>query len=748
MSETETIFIEGLEDEGPGDIVGAIASKTSVSGNHIGNIQLNSPTRVEIPRKYTEEVVKVMDDNRIGQSEVEVWTDQAEKKTSSSEIDQYSEHWSTLVELERQQEMEEHEQEIRNLSGREREEEGRAILHLRGRDEGEGLSGFLVKFMRNRKGEQLPENEISVGDLVMISKKDPLRDDNPTGTVTEKTNYSITVSFGEKPGGFVYGKNLRMDLYVNDITYQRMLDALKQLNALEDEQKQIRDVITGIEQPASVEPRSINSWKNPQLNQSQKEAVRKATGSGECFLVHGPPGTGKTTTVIEAIQQHVEEGKSILATADSNMAVDNLVEFLVKQGVYVVRVGHPARVTPAIKEHTLDHMIQNHDLYQKSRDLRDQAFQIKDQQDDLTHPSGRWRRGLSNQRIQQLADEGRSTRGIPQKKIDEMAQWLNLQDRADELFERSDQLEEQAIDETLNSASVVCSTNSTAGSDLLEDRTFDVVVIDEATQATETSCLIPITKGRKVIMAGDHRQLPPTIKNQEAARNGMRRTLFEKLADWHGNQIKHLLNIQYRMNEVIMEFASKEFYDAELQADASVRHHTLNDDLKGTCSEDETIQQILDPEAPLVYVNTREVDASERTRAGSTSKENVKEAELISRLVQQVLSENLDPAEIAVIAPYDDQVDLLQDHLDLEDLEIKTVDGFQGREKDVVFISMTRSNVRGNIGFLKEKRRFNVALTRARRKAVAVGDESTLQSDDTYKSFIKYARKQGREVRL
>src|SRR6056297_1922187 len=206
---------------------------------------------------------------------------------------QYADRLGDLVEREREEEMRRHEKEIESLSGRERERRGRALLDMRGRDEGEGLGGHLVKFMREQKGERLPDTELRVGDLVMISKNDPLRDDNPTGTVTQVTNYSVTASFDPKPDSWVFGKGLRVDLYVNDITYQRLQDALAQLPTADGPLAHLRDVCTGAASAAATTPVDIADWHNPVLNESQRRAVRAALGTDDVHLIHGPPGTGK-----------------------------------------------------------------------------------------------------------------------------------------------------------------------------------------------------------------------------------------------------------------------------------------------------------------------------------------------------------------------------------------------------------------------------------------------------------------------
>jgi predicted DNA helicase len=312
---------------------------------------------------------------------------------------------------------------------------------------------------------------------------------------------------------------------------------------------------------------------------------------------------------------------------------------------------------------------------------------------------------------------------------------------------------------------VVCSTNSTAGSDLLEPAnpdeetssrigTFDTLVIDEATQATAPSCWIPMMHARRAILVGDHKQLPPTILNREAAESGLQYTLFERLARHHEtdpekpDSIRSLLRTQYRMHETIMGFSSRRFYDDRLEADDTVRYHTLADlGVTTVALPDDTRRDILDPEAPLVFVDTSGIDAPERQRAGSHSRENPREATIVTQLAADLIDAGVAPDQIAVIAPYDDQVDRLEQKV-AAGVEVDTVDGFQGREKEVVLVSLVRSNDRGEIGFLDEPRRFNVAVTRAKRKVVVVGDTNTVTSGDVFDAVVRYAEDEGSIVRL
>ncbi|MEF8797405.1 MAG: IGHMBP2 family helicase [Salinivenus sp.] len=756
--DTTTLLVQGLDGEGPGDIVGAAANEADVDPDAIGAIDIDGGTAtVEATPDAADRIFDALDGGRIGTATVSV----AVLDDAAATARRYADRLTALVEMEREEEMRRHEQEIQSLSGRERERRGRALIRMRGRDEGEGLGGRLVKFMREQKGAPLPDTEIRVGDLVMISKKDPLRDDNPTGTVTQVTNYSVTASFDPKPGKWVFGDGLRVDLYVNDITYQRMKDALARLPTADGPLAPLRDVCAGAAPPTEAKPATIDNWHNAALNASQRRAVREAIAAEDVHLVHGPPGTGKTTTAVEIIRQCVDRNESVLATAASNTAVDNVVERLADQGADVVRLGHPARVSPALRAHTLDARLEDVEAYRRSQARREEAFEevrrLSDQ-DELTTPSGRWRRGMSDDRIRELAEEGRGSRGVPPDKIQEMAEWLALRERADALFDEAERLEQEAIDAVVAAADVVCSTNSTAGSDLLQDKTFDILVVDEATQATAPSCWIPMVHARRAILVGDHKQLPPTILNREAARSGLRYTLFERLARHHETDpdapgtIRSLLRTQYRMHETIMGFSSRQFYDDRLVADETVRRHTLADLGVSASALPAERRPILDPEAPLVFVDTVGVDAPERQRGGSHSRENPREADLVARLAADLLAAGVAPADVAVISPYDDQVDRIDDQIDsrqmLSGLEVDTVDGFQGREKEVVLVSLVRSNERGEIGFLDEPRRFNVALTRARRKAIVVGDARTVRRGDVFDAFARYAEAQGRVHRL
>ncbi|MBS3817639.1 MAG: IGHMBP2 family helicase, partial [Candidatus Thermoplasmatota archaeon] len=284
-----------------------------------------------------------------------------------------------------------------------------------------------------------------------------------------------------------------------------------------------------------------------------------------------------------------------------------------------------------------------------------------------------------------------------------------------------------------------------AASQALEEREFDLCVIDEATQSTEPSCLIPAVKSDKLIMAGDHKQLPPTILNKEAKEEGLSETMFERLIALFGDDIKTLLRVQYRMHEKIMRFSDEQFYQGRVVADESVREHTLSDIIgEGRSGK---FAEVLDPNEPLILLDT-DHQMPERSKPGSTSKENPGEALLAKEISQRFLKMGLEPRDIGIITPYDDQTDLIERKIEKEEIEVDTVDGFQGREKEVIILSLTRSNDRDNIGFLKDLRRLNVSITRAKRKLVVLGDTETLSTHPVYEELFDYIEKEGRKVEV
>ncbi|ASJ08392.1 AAA family ATPase [Thermococcus siculi] len=652
----------------------------------------------------------------------------------AEKLAEFISHLKELVELERKAEIEAMKLEMRRLSGREREKVGRALLSLNGRIVGEELGYFLVRYGRNRE----IKTEISVGDLVVISKRDPLRSDL-VGTVVEKGKRFLTVALETVPEWAL--KGVRIDLYANDITFKRWME---NLDNLRESGRKALELYLGLREPLESEPVDFTPF-DKSLNASQRRAISLALGSKDFFLIHGPFGTGKTRTLVELIRQEVERGHKVLATAESNVAVDNIVERLVESGLKIVRVGHPSRVSKALHETTLAYLITQHDLYGELRELRVIGENLKEKRDTFTKPAPKYRRGLSDREILRLAEKGIGTRGVPVRLIREMAEWIKLNQQVQKTFDDARKLEERIAREIIREANVVLTTNASASLEVIDYAEYDVAVIDEATQATIPSVLVPINRAKRFVLAGDHRQLPPTILSGKAKE--LSKTLFEGLIERYPEK-SEMLTVQYRMNERLMEFPSREFYDGKIEAHESVRNITLADLGVREPELGDFWNTVLKPENVLVFIDTsKREDRFERQRRGSDSRENPLEAKLVAEAVEKLMKIGVKPEWIGIITPYDDQRDLISSMVG-EDIEVKTVDGYQGREKEAIILSFVRSNERGELGFLKDLRRLNVSLTRAKRKLIAVGDSSTLSNHPTYRRFIEFVKEKGTFVEL
>ena len=619
--------------------------------------------------------------------------------------------------------------EIKQMSAARRAEAGRAVLDLNGKNAGHGLGGSHLVKLVSRQG-RLPNNEISVGDLVILSTGSP-NGKEPQATVTEKTNFSITVAFSSKPPPYALKRGLRLDLFANDIVYQRMLEALKQVKR----HQVLLNLILG-QHPFYFADEQIPEAANPSLNETQEVAAQSALAAQPAFLIHGPPGTGKTTTLVEAIHRMAANKAHILATADSNTAVDNLVAKLAAQGLKVLRIGNPARINQDLIPYALDFQLQNEDAYLESQRTWETIDQLKEEQKQFSPATGQSRRGLRDKQIRELASEGKTSRGIPPGKIQSMARWLNYQEKINEKAEEALALEERATQKLLDETTVVCATNATAGAPILADYQFDRVVIDEATQSVEPAALIPMTKGKRFTMAGDDQQLPPTVLNREAQAS-LQISMFERLRTIYTSEMSHMLTVQYRMHKAIMAFPNEAFYEEQLKAHGSVEAHSLNDlDVKVQADEEPWIQKAIAPAPVSLFLDTGN-EGIEEQAPRSYSYFNALEATSVFRLSQALLRAGLPAADLGIISPYQEQVRLIKDWFDHPNHpEIKTVDGFQGREKNVILLSFVRSNSQKQLGFLTDYRRLNVAITRARRKLIMIGNSEVLNTNVIYRQLL------------
>ena len=496
---------------------------------------------------------------------------------------------------------------------------------------------------------------------------------------------------------------LGVDLAFDETSFAAMCEALDDVASAKGSRlAELRDVLCGFVAPGF---RELQPMTFPWLNASQQRAVNKTLCCRDVMVVHGPPGTGKTTTLVEAVYETLRREPQVMVCAQSNAAVDWICGKLIDRGVPVLRVGNPARVDDKVLSATYERQFEAHPDYPELWGVRKAIREVS---------AGRRR----------------------MSRADASA----LSNRLHNLRRRAVELEVKIQVEIFEGARVVASTLVGSDNAVLKGRRFTTLYIDEAGQALEAACWIAIRKADRVIFAGDHCQLPPTVKSVEAERAGLSRSLMESVVDKCRSAVE-LLTVQYRMNEAIMRFSSDWFYGGRLQA-----------------AEEVKCRGILDFDSPVEWLDTSEMDFSEKYVSATGGRVNPDEGEFmldsleayIKRIGEKrVEDENLD---FAVISPYKAQVSWLRRNAKKRNvlrrlkgkIAINTIDGFQGQERDVVFISLVRSNDDGKIGFLSDLRRMNVAMTRARMKLVIIGSAATLTRHPFYeKLFLSQKKENG-----
>lgn len=505
---------------------------------------------------------------------------------------------------------------------------------------------------------------------------------NGTITFIGGDRMRITLLTEELPDWADQGK-LGIDLLFDAYSYKEMRDTLK---IAEKSDNHLVKILT----ESNTTDRIETEYTNSKLNDSQQKAVRHILGTNDLAIVHGPPGTGKTTTLVAAIKALSERGEpQLLVVAPSNTAVDLLSEKLSEAGLNVLRIGNPVRVSEKLQQLTLDNKMAGHPQLKDAKKLKKQAAEFK----NMAHKYKRSFGKAEREQRKALFDEAHRI----------------MRDVAD--------IESFVAEDVISKAQVITATLVGADHFTISNRQYRTVILDEAGQALEPAAWIPILKAQRLVMAGDHMQLSPTIK---APQSGLQTTLLEKCVNLHP-QLVTLLNEQYRMNTAIMGFSALKFYNNQLGAHPLVANRLwkIND-------------------RPFTFIDTAGAGYEELPEGTSTV--NAEEAAFIVRHISLM---NYQAVGVAVISPYAAQVDLLRSLLAKTAVEANTVDSFQGQERDVVYISLTRSNNEGKIGFLADYRRMNVAITRAKLKLVIVGDSATIGQDDFYRELIAYAESAG-----
>jgi predicted DNA helicase len=511
-------------------------------------------------------------------------------------------------------------------------------------------------------------------------------------------------------------RHIGVDLLFDENSYREMKFALDKVRQAPEGSRleRIRDVALGYAEGEFQDLASLKTenWPVRHLNTSQQTAIARMMAAKDVFVIHGPPGTGKTTTLVAAVQTALLYMKQVLVCAPSNAAADLLTEKLAAAGTKVLRIGNPARISDDILPYTMDFLISNHVEAKEIKRLRKLAYELK----RMAYSYKKYYDRSEREQKQMMLKEAKSI----------LSQIANM--------------EKYVLDGARESTQAFVCTLVGASNHFFKGKRFEMVLIDEAGQALEPACWIPVLKADKLVLAGDHCQLPPTVKSKEAARLGLEKTLLEKISERGGPELRAMLETQYRMHDTIMQFSSGYFYENRLQGDLSVKNTLL---WKGDSPENH----------PFTFIDTAGTGYEEMFHRESTGLSNPEEARLLLRHLGQWLETTgserdamKKPMRISIISPYREQVERLKK--DIQSLEkqekgrvtfrVGTVDGFQGQEADLVYISLVRSNDRGDIGFLRDIRRMNVAITRARMRLVLIGDSATLAGFGFYDKLLDY----------
>jgi superfamily I DNA and/or RNA helicase len=601
---------------------------------------------------------------------------------------------ANVLRIEQREDYNLHDAWLKRSSISERKKNGITWFPLRITETGFGLGAYPFLVVERNPGDRLNHQFQSAAPVSLFSAADGNEQLSINGTVgyVDDQRMKITFFCDEMPDWIDDGK-LGVNLLFDSRTYDEMFKALNVLINLEKGRlKKLRDVILGYDRPTV---KKIDFISSARLNESQNAAMNGILAADDIAVVHGPPGTGKTTTLVESVVQLLREEKQVMVCAPSNAATDHLAKSLYARGLKVVRIGNLAKVESDNTALTLDVLIQQEKDFKQIRELKKRAIELRKM-------GGKYKRNFGREESEQ-------------RKL--------IFNESKNLSKEARELENYLVEKVLGDAQVIACTLIGSSSDYLQGRKFSTVIIDEAGQGIEPAVWVPILKADKVVMAGDPYQLPPTVKSVDAERQGLSVTLLEKAIQRH--DAVFLLRTQYRMNTLIMEFSNRKFYHGQLEAHPSVAEWHI-----------ESSPQVVE------FVDTAGCGFEEQASEESSSRCNPEEARLLRLHFDQLAPDT--SLSVGVISPYRAQVELLQETFaDVSQVSVNTIDSFQGQERDVIYMSLVRSNPKSEIGFLKDYRRMNVAMTRARKKLVIIGDSATLGNDRFYGDFLSYAEEIG-----
>ncbi len=644
-----------------------------------------------------------------------------------------NQNWKNLIEaigLERDAEIDFHRKEIKELKPEEREKRGRAILNLKAKNAGFVLGERSLTEFSTTEKKPKDKTDIRRGDVVRISKmKDPEKE-IALGTVWSMSKkISITTETNMK----VEKRELyRIDLAANDITYKRMENAMNEFyEDSPNSPSRGRRNRNKIFKKENRWKKMLKNIKEPKhLNKSQIKAWKLGLKTMEISFIHGPPGTGKTTVATHIANTAAMERKdNVLICAPSNTAVDNIAFKLLEiKNQKFLRIGHPARMDPELEKYCLDRCLEETQDKNIVR-LRTKLKLAEKELREIKHPGRALIRGRTDEQIMSKSNNRGLNKG--QNKI--VQNWVLSKNRVNSIYGELKEQEEKFLEKKIKQTKIILATASTCGSEVLENHNFDLCILDEASQAPIPLALIPMLISGKIILIGDNKQLSPVIKNREAIKFGLKNTLFDYLQKEKPQNGK-MLKTQYRMREKILSFPNKKWYNNKINSDKKVSNY----------------KNLLKKKSPIGNSEIIGIDTAGLFKENLTKEDhswkNVKEAMYIKKITDYLQKEKIEPSSIGIISPYKAQTKEIKKKI--KDIEVHTVDGFQGREKDLIIISLVRSNKNKNIGFLSEEKRLNVSLTRAKKHLVIIGDRKTFNENKIFNELWEFIERKGKYFNL
>ncbi len=624
-------------------------------------------------------------------------------------------HLKELLLIEREEDYYQYKEQFLKVGIEQRKKNGVTWFPIQILSEELGYADYIHIEIERTNNLDAPHQFSSGKNISLFSNKNPDEVQELTGTIKQssKNKMKIILHTDELPDWCFDGR-LGVNIQFDDNSYLEMQKTLDEvIGSKNNRVAELREMIEGNEIPTFE--KIDETLVIPQLNVSQNKAVRHILSANDIAVVHGPPGTGKTTTIVQAIRLVLQSEKQVLVCAPTNTAVDLITEKLIEQGVNVLRVGHPARVSEDLLKATIDGQVQNHENYKDIKNLRRNA-------EEYFRMAGKYKRTFGK---------------------DDAKQRALYYTEARNCIKESRLLEDYIVNTLFENAQVICCTPVASANKALLKKRFNTLFFDEASQALEAISWIPLLKCNRVIFSGDHFQLPPVVKSPKAKQEGLDKTMLDRLTAY--DNVSSLLTRQYRMHQHIMQFSNAYFYKNALEADTTVKDTVLS------------LQENVDLlNIPVELIDTAGCSFDELQNPETLSLSNRGEADLLFKHLELLLqqyqySEPQHKISVGIISPYKEQIELLKEKWQsfdysaypVNDIAVKTIDGFQGEERDVIYISLVRSNMNSEIGFLSDIRRMNVALTRAKKKLVVIMDTATIGNHPFYKAFIEYCETNG-----